>query len=400
MMRDAAAREDYAQASKLKLERDAKRDAAVRKLTEVEEKWVGREAKDLSISTINDESFVSRRSAQSTQHFDGRDRSESEHNTTATPDKLKPLSPIERCESVDEYSTNADDENDSTDSERDSHPLAGVDGAEELPSPEALNAESAKVSSDFFQKVVDIYGMYRANCFFSKNWMLREAALSKMSLLSKEIYKSESEAENCAQVLCDVILRSIDDKNVQVYLAGLILLDDSMTRFEEIGFPSQKLGSLMSKIIINLLAKLADSKQKVADSAELSLLSLAHSSCIDLSILYNAATKRIRSEEAKGGRTCKARIQFLENLLAEFGDNVSWERAIEFTKSSKAFDHRDSGVREAAKSLVLTLMMVRGEKVLRSLENCDEISERQLNEFRTKFAIIHQTNDETLFRNR
>jgi len=230
--------------------------------------------------------------------------------------------------------------------------------------------------------------------------MLREAALSKMSLLSKEIYKSESEAENCAQVLCDVILRSIDDRNVQVYLAGLILLDDSMTRFEEIEFPPQKLGSLMSKIIINLLAKLADSKQKVADSAELSLLSLAHSSCIDISILYNAATKRIRSEEAKGGRTCKARIQFLENLVAEFGNNVSWERAIEFTKSSKAFDHRDSGVRDAAKSLVLTLMMVRGEKVLRSLENCDEISERQLNEFRTKFAIIHQTNAESLFRNR
>jgi hypothetical protein len=162
-----------------------------------------------------------------------------------------------------------------------------------------------------------------------QNWQLREAALAKMTLLTPSVCGGSS-AEECAEILCNIVVRSIGDKNVQVYLAGLILLDESLLQFERSELPQTKITPLLSKIIIELLGKLAESKTKVVDSAELSLLSIAHSSCVDISYICNAGTKRVKSTDSKGGRTVKARLQFMDNLIAEFGDEVGWKRVLEF----------------------------------------------------------------------
>lgn len=168
----------------------------------------------------------------------------------------------------------------------------------------------------------------------------------------------DATAEKCAEVLSSTVEIGLDDKNVQVYLASLILLDESLLQFEASDLPPSKVTPLVSRIVLNLLGKLADSKPKVATSAELALLSLASSSCVDKTSLVHAATKRIRSKESKGGRTVKARLQFLEHLAAEFGEGVAWKRLVDFVKGHHAFEHKDGGVRDAAKSLVVTLMMV------------------------------------------
>jgi len=87
-------------------------------------------------------------------------------------------------------------------------------------------------------------------------------------------------------------------------------------------------------------SKLADSTQKVVESAEVAVLSLASSSCIDTSFIVNTLTKRVRSKESKGGRTVKARLHFLEHLVAEEcrfsdGKGVNWKRVIDLTKGAK-----------------------------------------------------------------
>ena len=145
---------------------------------------------------------------------------------------------------------------------------------------------------------------------------------------------------------------------MQVYLASLILLDEAILQLESVELPQSKVTPLVSRIITSLLTKLSDSKPKVVDAAELALLSLANSHIIDTAALINAACKRVRSKESKGGRTVKARLSFLGNMAAEFGKEVSWKRAIEFAKLHKAFEHKDGGVRDAAKSLVVTLVVV------------------------------------------
>ena len=138
-----------------------------------------------------------------------------------------------------------------------------------------------------------------------------------------------------------------------------------------------------------LLDKLTDSKPKIVDSAELAILSMASSSCTDNASIIRAATKRVRSNESKDGRTLKARLAFLESFAAEFGTGVPWKKIVDFVMSSNVFEHKDGGVRDSARSLVVTLMAVHGDDcVLALLKNCEEVSERQLGEFRARFAII------------
>ena len=131
---------------------------------------------------------------------------------------------------------------------------------------------------------------------------------------------------------------------------------------------------------------MADNSKKVADSAEISLLALAHSSSVDVSYVSMLATKRVRSKEAKGGRSVRARLQFLENLSAEFGVDVAWKKIIDFAKTSKAFDHRDGSVRDAAKSLVMTLAMIHGNEVFKSLQG--EMAEKQLRELQLGLQMV------------
>mmetsp|Transcript_9562 Transcript_9562/g.20172 ORF Transcript_9562/g.20172 Transcript_9562/m.20172 type:complete len:660 (+) Transcript_9562:182-2161(+) len=374
-MREAATAEDYVSASRLKTQRNLKREAALQALQEVEGKFIGNRSIDdegvgnLSISTIKNESFMSQRSARSSRGFAESAPIEKKIHSSI-------VSPPENRESSDEESHS----DGSLDDHDDEHPLEGVENAEELPTPEEIN-DNGVASLDFVQKVQELFGSYRTKCFFSKNWMLREAALAKMTLLIPEVCSTSN-----LEVMCKIIEVGIDDKNVQVYLASIILLDESMVQIESVELPQTRSSSL-SKIATNLLGKLSDSKQKVVESSTLSLLSMASSSCIDNTSIVNAATKRIRSKDSKGGRAVKARLCFLENLAAEFGDGVAWKRIIEFIKCQKAFEHKDGGVRDAAKSLVVTLMAVHGEDIiLQSLQDCEQVSERQLNEFRSRFA--------------
>ena len=374
-MKQAAKEEDYSLASCLKSERDLKRGAATQALSDVEARFISISSRledvvgDLSISTIKDDSFVSRRSKHQLSP------TKSLHSGRSI------LSHHEESEPSDEESCTSD----SNSCGEAQHPLEGVENAEELPAPENIT----DASPDLVGKVEDLFGSYRAKCFFSKNWLLREAALTKMTLMAPDVCGNSS--GDCAEALCNIIEMGIDDKNVQVYLASLILLDETVLQLEDCKLPQSKVTPMVSRIVLNLLSKLADSKPKVSDSSELALLSLASSPCIDKASIVNLGTKRIRSKDSKGGRSVKARLNLLENLAAEFGDGVNGKRVVEFTKGHKTFEHKDGGVRDAAKSLIVTLMVVHGEEaILNSLEDCDQVNDRQLKEFRSRLRMIKE----------
>ena len=157
--------------------------------------------------------------------------------------------------------------------------------------------------------------------------------MAKMSLIVPELF--DMTPEDCAEMtstLSLVISRAIDDNNVQVYQSALILLDAMLIKCEQQELPQVKVSLLLPKIIADILSKLADGSRKVVESAELSLLAMAHSPCVDVSTISNAATKKIRTAESKGGRTVKARLQFLEHLIAEFNDQVPFRRVLDFAK--------------------------------------------------------------------
>jgi hypothetical protein len=228
------------------------------------------------------------------------------------------------------------------------HPLLGVENAEALPVPEEMSAVAGNASSDLLTKSADLFGEYRTRCFFSKNWALRDAALAKISLLSPDICSTTN--GDCAEVMCKVVETGMCDINMQVYLASLVLLDETILQFELLSL-QDKLTPHLTRITNILLDKLADSNRKVAESAELALLSLTSSSCDNDAFIIKAATEKVRVN-------VKARLVFLESLVAEFGNGLSWKRIINFVVTNKAFEHKDGGVRDAVKSLIVTLMAV------------------------------------------
>jgi hypothetical protein len=339
-MRKAAVDEDYAEAARVKLERDAVKEAALEALLEVEQKFIGHiediQQQDLSLSTIKDESFMSHRSNQGDRSHHSElvaspNRSYSNRNEISTIRHHSKHNESSIDQSVDDQFEDEEEDDDSNVPR--AHPLAGVEHAEELPTPEDISKE---VSSDLAQRVTDMFGEYRAQCFFSKNWQLREAAIAKMGLLLPELFDGGSSEvwSEMTNTLTLIISRSIDDKNVQVYQSTLILLDETLLACERAQLSQAKVTVLMSKVISDILSKLADSKQKVVDSAELCLLALAHSSCIDFASICNAATKKIKTADSKGGRTLKSRLQFIDNLISEFDVNVPWKRVVDFAKGT------------------------------------------------------------------
>ncbi|KAL7454266.1 hypothetical protein ACHAWC_005892 [Mediolabrus comicus] len=374
-MQTAATEEDFVLASRLKVERDNLKSAAITTLAEVEKKFYLIEntpaaaAANLSISTIKDDSFISERPIKPMVHAD-EDEEEKEGGSYLEQD--------------DESTTTSTSENGSPRSvvsDEHPHPLAGVVGFEDLPAPEEIRAD---VSTDQVHKIQSLFGYsgsseYLAKCHFSSSWSLREAALAKMTMLLPEICSAGSMGDDETEVLFSIIETSSADKNVQVYLSGLVLLDEVLRQLEQKG---KKLNNnttpLLSRILVDLLSKLADNSHKVADSAELSLLATAHSTTVDVAYVAQLATKRIRT---KG--SVRARLEFLQNLSAEFGvDVVEWKKSIDFAKGCKSFDHRDGSVREAAKSLAITLAKIHGDNVFKSLE---DINERQMREIKHGF---------------
>ena len=338
-------------------------------LNEVEEEFasnaLGKVPGDLSISTIKDTSLMSQRSPARSLH--------------GMTDEVLPLGKMtdsvrspprsvlssrfheESNDMSDEESSRQSSARSGDDDEPSVHPLAGVENAEELPNPEDISSGAA--SSDLVGKVEQLFGDYVTRCLFSQNWILRDAALCKMtlSLSTQDITHDDGDA------LLRIIEFGIVDKNQQVYLSALVLLSSTLVHTE-----NKATTTHISRIISQLLQKLSDSSRKVVEGSEIALFSLANFECVDLSLIVNISVKKIKSKESKGGRAVKARLEFLDRLAAEThtrAADVPWSRLLEFARTSKAFDHKDSAVRDAAKDLAITLSVIHGKSVLESLKS-------------------------------
>ena len=84
-----------------------------------------------------------------------------------------------------------------------------------------------------------------------------------MTLLIPEICTSTK--GDCAEVMCNIIEVGLSDINMQVYLAALVLWDESILQFDSIRLPQEKITPSLSRTTIILLDKLSDAKQKIAD---------------------------------------------------------------------------------------------------------------------------------------
>lgn len=262
------------------------------------------------------------------------------------------------------------------------HPLEGVPGFQDLPIPEEII--DTRISSEVLMRIEAVLGLYRTKCFFSRNWSLRDAALTKLSLI---LYTND--IEGSAPTLCLILERAVNDCVVQVFLTGLLLLDECLAEFEKLKMPQKSVIPMVEKVAIALVGKLSDNKPKVSDGAASALLSLASSQCIGPTYIGNLALKAMRPQDSKAGRAVCARLKFLEKLIEEYGDEaVRTERVVHFIKSSaNGFSHKDADVRTATKDLITAMYKLIGEDVLFML---DGLSAKQLQEYKASFVATRQ----------
>ena len=428
-MRRAAESEDYVEASRLKTKRDKVRGVAMNALNEAEATFdtsvvthdggpggdlrhqrikeirlKHNHLEDLSLSTIrrldeDDPSIAMTMTGRSFQiNLDDRPITSMQESSHQSQEGEL----AERDVNMNIKESSCEDEINNSGE----HPLKGIPNYQSLPKPEeifhqgegglaiSLNSSTSLASMDSITKIESILGQYRARCLLSKNWSLREAVILKLSMiLPSTIEKFEEENhiginwwDTFSRGLCIILERALSDKVVQVFLSGLILLDDCINEFERLRIPYKETISLLGNIVMNLVDKISSSNQKVVEGAETALMSLALYNGIGPSYIGSQVMKQKPSKSSKGKLLC-TRFRLLRDIVEEFGsDAPSGQKIMDFVKAF-GFGHKDAEVREAVKELTTAVFLRDGQSVISML---DGLSERQLKEYKISFTSAQQ----------
>lgn len=288
------------------------------------------------------------------------------------------------------------------------HPLEGVPDFENLPTPEDINIlegrdemgrslsiNNSHLTIDSMQKINAILGSYCTRCLFSKNWSLREAALLKLSLElqtriidNKTNYKSTADWwDGFSRGLIMILEKALNDRIVQVFLTGLLLLDDCIIQFEEQCSSQKEVLSLIGNLLIQLIDKLGDNNPKVVEGCETALMSVAFSNTIGPMYVGSQVMKLMSLSDPKSMKSVAKRCIFLQNLLEEFGNEApSCEKFLEFIESF-GLKHKDADAREAVKELAVALFLRDGQEVLTLM---DGMPERVAKEYQVAFLHARQ----------
>lgn len=448
-MQAASENEDYLKASRCKAKRDKSRVALLETLDKIEYSLTRRTAENSSQDKTKAKKFDT--SINTHHKFDDlslstirRVEEEDEPSVLTTATSTGPLLKIadqpilektqESMHSLNNYSCNSSppihdenhhfsstylhsDQQDEYDTEQ--HPLAGIPDFESLPTPEDINIlegrdemgrslsmNNSHLTTDSMQKIHAILGSYCTRCLFSKHWSLREAALLKLSLdlqTAMDNYKtrnSDSAAnwwDGFSRGLCMILEKAINDRIVQVFLTGLLLLDDCILQFEAQGSPQKEVLSLIGNLLIQLIEKLGDNNPKVVEGCETALMSLAFSDVVGPLSVGSQVIKLMSLSDPKAMNSVVMRCNLLQSLLEEFGNEApSCDKFLDFIKTF-GLKHKDADAREAAKELSVALFLRDGEEVLTLMNG---MSERVAKDYQVAFLNASKNMKQSPFINK
>jgi len=326
-MRQAALDEDYPKASKIKLLRDDARKLTIESLNKaelllselIEDGVLKSEHSEFSStkSTILRHS-IERKIVPSAKPVNHESKEDSCDENTKLP--ARDDDEISFNDGSNEYESDQKEEDEEIDVEK--HPLEGIPGYEELPTPEAIKPNNKDMSQDMIQNIESVIGSYRTRCLFSKNWNLREAAIMKISIITPSIINSFG-VQVCSPILCQLLDLAINDRIIQVLLTSLILLDDCLSQFELAEVPQKDVLKLMGRRVIEpIVGKLGDSKKSVVEGCETVLMSMALSKCVGPTYIGHLLTKAMKPQDLKSGKAVSVRFRFLQNLVETFGEEA------------------------------------------------------------------------------
>jgi len=414
-MKEAANREDYVEAARWK----AKRDSAQKELEAIlsraenvagsnfvhfdfNQSIMDRNINDLSLSTIrrtedddDDVSSIAMTTTARSFPFDDRpivQRTDQNYNT---------LDMTVHHDVSTSASLQGDEEKGMESFENGHHPLEGIPDYLNLPEPEekivpqgmskTMKSVISHASSDSILKIEGILGPYRTRCFLSKNWALREAAVLKLRIIFPELVSTRQSSipgfkwwDSFSRGMCIIVERCLEDKVVQVFLTGCIVLDDFIQEINKLNLSQKEVISLLGNLITILILKLGDSNTKVAEAAETLLMSLALTEAVGPSYVGSQVLKNSEMD-MKAAKSIYRRCLFLKQLVEEFGTlGPSSEKMVDFILRF-GVNHKDADAREAAKELTVQLYLS-DQNIVSSV--MDSLSERQVKEFNLAMSKV------------
>eukprot|EP00898_Chlorokybus_atmophyticus_P007173 jgi/Chlat1/7457/Chrsp6S07499 len=192
---------------------------------------------------------------------------------------------------------------------------SGEGYAADLPAPEQMSEAALKENA----LLVELVGQYTVMCLYSRNWLLREAALQK---IDREITARQYSASpvSIARLICQVIMRAMNDKVANIFHDALQVLSSLVTTFASDVGP-RDLPLSVSEIIPALVERTGDSNARMRDAAAVVLLQIAACREIGIGVMIGQIFKPVKNQQlvprfgvvpANGGLSTESVMTFVK----------------------------------------------------------------------------------------
>lgn len=272
------------------------------------------------------------------------------------------------------------------------HPLEGVPDCLILPQPEELADDSFDLAQH--SGLLLLLGEYRAGCFFSKIWALREAALVKVRLMmqpdSSFISALDGGVEGCIAELAMMIRIGCEDRSHQVVQKSVALLEDILLYLRGIHLPRNVLLPFIEPIITILIDKLSDGNHMFRNSARRGLDCMAAAEVVGPGVVVSHTLKPLpeKYKNKNAWRPIVSRLGLLADYIGQYGfsGGVGYtpDGIMGYMKSTAAFSHAHAEVRDAARELTVAVHALIGESPIEMYLQL--LRPKQLDEYRLAFA--------------
>ena len=237
------------------------------------------------------------------------------------------------------------------------HDPASEGFSPDLPIAEPLGAVDAKDAAP----LADLVGQYTTMALFSKNWQLRDAALTKVEgLLARgeplggELGDDAAEAAaghggDHLRTLCRAAARALRDKVAAVALGGGKLLRPLLERYaSEAGVAPRDTSGAFADVVNALADRAGDANPRLHAVAADGLQVLAAHAAVGLGIVASTLLKPQKNSAAV--RPIIGRLTVLDSLVAAFGAGGSTGLQVEAAMQliGKCLDSANGEVRAAA----------------------------------------------------
>jgi len=195
------------------------------------------------------------------------------------------------------------------------HPLEGVQGYQNLIDPEPIPPAMATEAKE----LSDVFGTYVIQCFYSKTWQLREAALSKILLDMPRILNEEQIPMGQLFVLtCRMLQTCSGEKVANVFARSIDFLKIVLTGVAASIHRSEVTAGL-AKYTLALVQKLGNTNARVRSDASDALMAMARSNSVGPAYIAIVLLKKPKKEVPTAYRPILGRMTVLQTIIEEFG---------------------------------------------------------------------------------